>query len=74
LDQIKDFVFDIIASNSGRLIGAWVLLEQKLNRSILFFACRHHIFEIILKAVIFISKLSVMSEPDNPLFKWLKSN
>jgi hypothetical protein len=22
LDQIKDFVFDIIASNSGRLIGA----------------------------------------------------
>jgi hypothetical protein len=32
LDQVEDFVFDTTASNSGRLNGACVLLEQKLNR------------------------------------------
>lgn len=31
--------------------GIWVLLEQFLNRDILFFAYRHQIFEIVLQAV-----------------------
>lgn len=69
LDQVEVFVFDTTASNSGRLNGACVLLEQKLNRNILFFACRHHIFEIVLQAVFVTSKLSAMSGPDIPLFK-----
>ncbi|KAE9522774.1 hypothetical protein AGLY_016815 [Aphis glycines] len=58
----------------GRLNGACVLLEQKLNRNILFLDCHHHIFEIILQAVFVTSKLSVMSGPDIPLFKRFKNN
>ena len=74
LDQVEAFVFDTTASNSGLLNGTCILLEQKLNRNILFFACRHHIFEIVLHAVFVTSKLSVMSGPDIPLFKRFKNN
>lgn len=47
LEKVQAFVFDTTASNSGTLNGSCVLLEQILNRPILFLACRHHIFEII---------------------------
>ncbi|GBM04206.1 hypothetical protein AVEN_41026-2-1, partial [Araneus ventricosus] len=39
---------DTTASNTSRLNGACILLEQKLNREKLFFPCRHHIYELVL--------------------------
>lgn len=69
LEKIQGFVFDTTAPNSGRLNGACVLLEQKLGRNILFLACRHHIFEIILQAVFIEAKFAPSSGPDIPLFK-----
>ncbi|KAE9523392.1 hypothetical protein AGLY_015944 [Aphis glycines] len=69
LEKIQGFVFDTTASNSGRLSGACVLLEQKLGRNVLFLACRHHIFEIILQAVFIEAKFAPSSGPDIPLFK-----
>jgi len=48
LDKTQSFVFDTTASNNGRYNGACTLLENKLDRDIIFFGCRHHIFEIIL--------------------------
>lgn len=44
------------------------------NRDILFFACRHHIFEIVLQAVFSHVKITVMSSLDIPLFKRFKNN
>ncbi|KAL4085397.1 hypothetical protein QTP88_027256 [Uroleucon formosanum] len=38
LDKLKAFVFDTTASNTGRLNEASTLLEQKLNRDIIYFA------------------------------------
>lgn len=70
--KVQAFVFDTTSSNSGRLNGACVLLEQLLNRDILFFACRHHVFEIILQAVFSYVKVTVMNGPDIPLFKRFK--
>lgn len=49
-DAIAGASFDTTASNSGRLRGAAVLLEQKLGRSLLYLPCRHHICEITLRA------------------------
>jgi len=74
LEKVQAFVFDTTASNSGRLNGSCVLLEQMLNRPILFLACRHHIFEIILQSVFSYSKLTVMSGPEIPIFKRFKNN
>ena len=50
-DRVQAFCFDTTASNTGRFQGACVLLEQKLERDILYLPCRHHIYEIILKTV-----------------------
>lgn len=74
VDKFKILYLIPFASNSGRLNRACVLLKQLLNGNILFFTCCHHIFKIILQAIFLYTKLTVMSDPDIPLFKRFKSN
>lgn len=74
LDKIQAVVVDTTASNTGRLNGACVLLEQKLNRNILLLACRHHMYEDVLQGVFHETKLCVMSGPDIPIFKKFQKN
>ncbi|KAL4149448.1 hypothetical protein QTP88_003398 [Uroleucon formosanum] len=73
LEKVQAFVFDTTASNSGRLNGSCVLLEQMLNRPILFLTW-HHILEIILQSVFSYSKLTTMSSPEISIFKRFKNN
>jgi len=40
--------FDTTASNTGSKNGACVLLEQLMGRHLLYFACRHHMHEVII--------------------------
>lgn len=73
-DNVQIMCCDTTASNTGRLNGACVLLEQKLERELLFFACRHHVYELVLKSA-FESKIQqVTSSPDIPLFKKFRDN
>lgn len=72
-ENVQAFCFDTTAANTGRLKGACTILEQKLEREVLYFGCRHHVFEIILAAVFTKCKFEV-SGPDIPLFKRFKSN
>lgn len=51
LKKVQGFVFDTTVSNTGRLNAAFVLLEQSLEREILFLAYQHHIFELVLQGV-----------------------
>lgn len=67
LTNHKAFVFDTTASNTGKFKGACSLLERKIERDILFFGCRHHIYEIILSTVFTICKVSPISRPDSTL-------
>jgi len=73
LNKVQAFVFDTTASNTGRINGACVLLEHKIEREILFLGCRHHICEIILAAVFKKCNISSISGPDIPLFKRFKA-
>jgi len=73
LNKTQAFVFYTIASNTGRYNGACTLLENKLDRDIIFFDCRHHIFEIILADILKKCKISLMTGPDIPLFKRFKA-
>jgi hypothetical protein len=41
---------DTTSSNTGRLSGACIILEQLLGRPLLHFGCRHHIMELVLGA------------------------
>lgn len=49
-EKVAGLSFDTTPSNSGRLSGAAYLLEQKLGRTLLSLACRHHVYELTLKA------------------------
>lgn len=67
-DNVCGMSFDTTASNTGRTSGACVLLEQQIGKHLLNFACRHHIFEIILENVFKIT-MGVSSGPDIQIFK-----
>ena len=43
---VRALCFDITANNTGQINGVCALLESKLERSLLYFACRHHMFEL----------------------------
>jgi hypothetical protein len=62
------------ASNTGRLNGACIFLEQKLDRELLIFACCHHVYEVVLISVFEIKISQVTISPNIPLFKKFKEN
>jgi hypothetical protein len=72
-DKVKGMCFDTTASNTGRKNGACVLLEQKMEKDLLWFPCRHHITELILEAAVS-PTLQPSSGPDIQLFKRFKTN
>ena len=49
--DIVGMCFDTTASNTGRLSGACVVLEKLMDRNLMYFACRHHVHEIIIGEV-----------------------
>ena len=49
-DKIIACGFDTTSSNTGKFAGACVILQQLLDRQILWLACRHHILELIIGA------------------------
>ena len=49
--EVIGMSFDTTASNMGSTSGACTLLEQKLQQNLLYFACRHHIHELIIGGV-----------------------
>lgn len=65
--------FDTTSVNTGRLNGACTLLEQKLGRSLLYLACRHHIFELPV-AAIFNSMYGPSNGPTIALFDRFKKS
>ena len=66
--RIKCMCFDTTAANTGLRKGACILLEQKMEKDMLWLACRHHILEIMLEAVV-TSVLPPSSGPEIVIFK-----
>ena len=60
---------DTTSSNTGCLNGTCINIEQSLNKQLLFFACSHHMLELII-GVVFTACLGTSSGPDVSLFKW----
>lgn len=67
-DKIKCFCFDTTAVNTGLRGGACIILEQKMEKDALWLACRHHIMEIMLEAVV-VEALGPSSGPEILIFK-----
>ena len=65
-DQVQIMCCDTTASNKERLIGACVLLEQRLEKEMLLFAYRYHIYELVLKSVFEAKIQQVTNSPRYP--------
>ncbi|XP_071580212.1 uncharacterized protein [Temnothorax nylanderi] len=67
-NYVKALVFDTTATNTGRFNGACVLIENFLEKDLLYLPCRHHIYEIILRSV-FEEKMGKTTGPNVLIFK-----
>ena len=50
-DDVIGLSFDTTLSNTVRINGAAVLLEDRLHKKLLWLSCRHHIMELIISNV-----------------------
>jgi len=71
-DKVAGMCFDTTASNTGHKNGACPLIEQLLGKQLLYFAQRHHIFELVLETVFGI-QMKPSSSPDILIFKRFQS-
>jgi hypothetical protein len=70
---IVGMCFDTTACNTGRLNGACMLLEKALGRNLLWLACRHHMFEVLLSDAFSVC-FGPSAGPDIALFKRFRDN
>ena len=72
---LKDLIiacgFDTTSSNTGIHKGSCVLLQEMLQRQLLWLACRHHILELLVKAA-YHQVFGDTKAPDVKLFSILK--
>lgn len=68
LNNIEALCCDSTSSNTGRKKGACVLLERFVGKELLYFICRHHIYEIVPKSI-FEIKFGKSTGPDVTQFK-----
>lgn len=47
-EKVRSMCFDTTASNTGIHKGACTLLQKKMNKDLFYFACRHHIAELVV--------------------------
>lgn len=66
-EKIAGMGFDTTSSNTGNKSGACLYLQKMIGRNLINLACRHHIYEIVLRSV-FDLKLSTSSAPDVLIF------
>jgi len=66
--QIVGISFDTTAANTGRLNGACTLLEYKMQKQLLWLACRHHVLEVLCGDV-FKAVFGSTSGPTVPIFR-----
>lgn len=69
---VKALCCDTTSSNTGHINGACVILEQFLGRALLYLLCRHHIYELYLKAC-FECKIPHSPGPNVSLFSKFKN-
>ena len=68
-EQVCAMAFDTTSSNTGLKSGACTLLEGKIGKRLLSFACRHHMFEIVLEHVFSLTLPAASTGPDVQIFK-----
>lgn len=73
LDEVIGMCTDTTSANTGNTNGAVLLFEKKMGRPILYFACEHHVHEIVLGGV-YVKLFGKTDGPEEALFKILKKD
>lgn len=68
LKNIESVSFDTTGGNTGTSKGAIILLEHMMKKKLLKLACRHHVYEVILRGV-FELKFGKTTAPTVQLFE-----
>ena len=71
---VAGMVFNTTSSNTGCKTTACVALQNRLDRPLLWYACCHHVGEILLTHVWDALKIEVSKSPEILLFKRFKEN
>ena len=72
-EQIKSLTFDTTSSNTGVHTGACKRVEEWLGHPVLWFGCRHHVPELMAKAVYYTLFDEDMG-PTNKFFDFVKNS
>ena len=67
-------VFDTASANIEHKTTGCVAVQELLKKELLWFACRHHIEEILLKHVWDALKVEVAKKPEVTVFERFKEN
>lgn len=67
LTKIQAMCFDTTATNTGPGKGACRIMQRKIGRDLLPLACRHHVFELVVRAV-FDLKMGTTKAPQVQIF------
>ncbi|GBN46551.1 hypothetical protein AVEN_271313-1 [Araneus ventricosus] len=71
-DKAQILCSDTTSSNTGRIKGAITFLELYADREMIYFPCRHHIYELVLRNVFEYELNEVTSSPDVAFFKKIR--
>lgn len=69
VDNVVNMTFDTTASNTGHISAACISIQEKLDRSLLWSGCRHHVGELIITHIFNDLKIEVSKSPNVTLFK-----
>jgi hypothetical protein len=71
MDTVVALCFDTTSSNTGKWKGSVSLIERRLDRSVMWLACRHHVYELHIKHVAE-TVLGKRNSPSEGLFRRFK--
>ena len=74
IDGATSMVFDTTSTNTGLWSGGCVELQNRLNKSLLWCACRKHIGELIVGSVFNALQIKMSKSPEIMIFKNFQSN
>lgn len=72
LDNVIGMCTDTTPANTGHTNGACALFEKKMEKPLLYFACQHHVHEVVLGGV-YEELMGETNGPEHALFKALKT-
>ena len=74
LNSPSGMVFDTTSANTGHKTAGCVAVQETLDRHLLWFACRHHVGEIILTHVWDALNIEVSKKPEVTVFERFQDN